>query len=124
MGWVNVTIPPSLIPSVDEITVQVDGNEWPVSVTSNSTAVVISLSYPHNLRSIVINVQKTQSFFHPHTEFWFTWYDKLDTEICNIHFVNTGTSVATVTVYIAGSQATPTFAPYSDSVSAHIAAIF
>jgi len=44
------------------------------------------------------------SLFHPHTEFWFTWYDKLDTEICNIHFVNTGTSTATIYVYIAGPQ--------------------
>jgi hypothetical protein len=46
----------------------------------------------------------TRPLFHPDTEFWFTWYDKVDTEICNIHFVNTGTSEATVTVYIDGSS--------------------
>jgi hypothetical protein len=52
-----------------------------------------------------VNVENAQfTLFHPHTEFWFTWYDKVNTEICNIHFVNTGTSEATVTVYIAGSQ--------------------
>jgi len=43
-------------------------------------------------------------FFHPHTEFWFTWYDSVNTQCDNIHFVNAGSSTATITVFIAGGQ--------------------
>ena len=44
------------------------------------------------------------TFFHPHTEFWFTWYDLVNAQVDNIHFVNPGASTATITIYIAGAQ--------------------
>lgn len=44
------------------------------------------------------------TFFHPHTELWFTWYDLVNAQVDNIHFVNPGASTATITIYIAGVQ--------------------
>jgi len=35
-------------------------------------------------------------------EHWFTWYDSVNAQIDHIHFINLGSSTATVTVYIAG----------------------
>jgi len=45
-------------------------------------------------------------FFHPHTEFWFTWYDLAGATIDNIHFVNPTGSTASVSVTI-GSASSP-----------------
>ena len=65
---------------------------------------VIAENWNSALLQVISGSSNPNPFFHPHTEFWFTWYDRLDTEICNIHFVNTGISTTTVSIYIAGSQ--------------------
>jgi len=35
-------------------------------------------------------------------EHWFNWYDKANTAVDNIHFINTGSSTANIKVYIGG----------------------
>jgi len=54
--------------------------------------------------STLLTIHSTLSLFHTHIEFWFTWYDKVNAQIDNIHFVNPSISSASINVSIAGSQ--------------------
>jgi len=61
---------------------------------------------PNSNNLVFAKLETVASFFHPATEFWFTWYDlaSVQVEIDNIHFVNPSDSIATINVFIAGSQ--------------------
>jgi len=84
------------------LTVSVD-----ISVTTGTYIIVVNGTSGNqfHVRKIYVTVlASARQSFHPHNEFWFTWYDKVNAQIDNIHFVNPSTSTATITVKIAGSQ--------------------
>jgi len=52
--------------------------------------------------SMTFDLSLIASFFHPSTDLWFTWYDSIGASIDNIHLVNGGSSLATVSIWIGG----------------------
>jgi len=73
------------------------------SNVGSNPSYAVSMNSAHTLTAIFRSTLPSP-FFHAYTVFWFTWYDKKNTQTDNIHFVNLGASSASITVSIAGSQ--------------------